>query len=117
MCGIRSSLSITELISIWCAYWFGLFALVRRTSIGVASRPEARTLNPIIHSKPYINCFKPYYDGPTQCYNYPTVPYMEFVARAVPSFDVVRIHTTKSFNWLDLQVKSLFLSYGMIYSP
>ena len=59
----------------------------------------------------------PYYNGPTQCYNYPTVPYMEFVARAVPSFDVVRIHTTKSFNWLDLQVKSLFLSYGMIYSP
>ena len=71
----------------------------------------------------------PCYNDPAQCYNSPscattTHPVLQLPNCAVHgicstggAFDVVRIHTTKSFNWLDLQVKSLFLSYGMIYSP
>ena len=58
----------------------------------------------------------PYYNGPTQCWKLPNCA-VHGIGSTGSAFDVVRIHTTKSFNWLDLQVKSLFLSYGMIYSP
>ena len=32
-------------------------SLFRPRALFLATRPEARTLNPIMHSEPYINCF------------------------------------------------------------